>query len=64
VVSGCIYVEGISARTFNQDLKPLAIDRNYLDLLNLFFDLKVFEEAGGALVCSRCTTCAGSAVAT
>jgi hypothetical protein len=42
-----VYIEGISAQSFNQDLKPLAIDRNYLDLLNAFIDLKFFEDAAG-----------------
>jgi len=42
-----IYIEGISAQSFNQDLKPLPIDRDYLDLLNLFIDLKIFQEDGG-----------------
>jgi hypothetical protein len=42
-----LYIEGITAQSFNQDLKPLAIDRNYLDLLDLFVDFKIFQEAGG-----------------
>jgi hypothetical protein len=35
-----VFVEFISAQTFNQDLPPLVIDRNYADLLNAFIDLK------------------------
>jgi hypothetical protein len=42
-----VYAEIISAQSFNQDLPPLAVDRNYFDFLNLFFDLKVFEDSAG-----------------
>jgi hypothetical protein len=39
-----IYVEGISAQSFNQNLKPLVADRDYFDLLNAFVDVKVFQD--------------------
>jgi hypothetical protein len=39
------YVEFISAQSFNQDLKPLIIDRNYADLLNAFVQIKLFEDS-------------------
>jgi hypothetical protein len=42
-----LYIEGFSAQSFNQNLKPLAIDRDYLDFLNLFIDLKVFQDDSG-----------------
>ncbi len=38
-----IYGEFITAQMFNYDLKPLAIDRNYADIQNLFADLKLAD---------------------
>lgn len=35
------YVEFIDAQSFNQELAPLAIDRNFGDLLNAFIDIKI-----------------------
>jgi hypothetical protein len=35
------YIEGIDARSFNQDLPPLASDVNETDFLNLFVDVKL-----------------------
>lgn len=37
------YVEFISAQTFDQELPPLAIDRNYADFLNAFIDVKIAD---------------------
>jgi hypothetical protein len=42
-----IYAEFISAQSFNQDLAPLIVDRNYADIQNLFIDVKVFEDGSG-----------------
>jgi hypothetical protein len=36
-----VFVEFISAQTFDQELQPLAIDRNYADLLNAFVEFKL-----------------------
>jgi hypothetical protein len=41
-----VYAEFLSAESFNQDLAPLAIDRDHGDLLNAFVDLKVCELDG------------------
>lgn len=41
-----VYAEFITAQSFDQDLKPLSIDRNYADILNLFADLKVADIDG------------------
>jgi hypothetical protein len=38
-----LYAEFIQADSFNQDLTPLPIDRNYSDLLNLFVDVKLLD---------------------
>lgn len=38
-----VYVEYIDARSFNEDLPPLAIDVNKSDLLNAFADVKLGE---------------------
>jgi hypothetical protein len=40
-----IYVEGMSSQDFNYNpkLAPTLIDRDYLDLLNAFVDVKIFE---------------------
>ena len=38
-----VYGEFITAQSFDQDLRPLAIDRNYADILNLFVDLKIAD---------------------
>jgi hypothetical protein len=48
-----IYAEILSAQSFNQDLAPLAVDRDYFDFLNLFIDLKVFEDGAGVPVYVR-----------
>lgn len=40
-----LFAEYTDAQTFNQDLPPLPIDRNWGDLLNAFIDLKTFELA-------------------
>lgn len=37
------YVEFIDAQSFNQDLPPLANERNWGDLLNAFVDVKLLE---------------------
>jgi hypothetical protein len=42
-----IFAEAIDARIFDNDLPPLLIDKNPLDILNLFADVKMFE-AGDA----------------
>ncbi len=36
-----LFAEGIDARSFNQNLTPLAIDVNHTDMLNLFADIKI-----------------------
>jgi hypothetical protein len=41
-----VYVEGIYADAFNENLAPLPIDRNRGDFQNLFIDLKVGEIGG------------------
>src|SRR5262249_18337517 len=41
-----LYVEGIDARTANQNLPPLPIDINRTELLNCFIDLKLAEIQG------------------
>jgi hypothetical protein len=41
-----VYVEFLSAQTFNQDLAPLTTDRDYADLLNAFVEVKLAEIAG------------------
>jgi len=41
-----VYAEFIDARSYNQNLAPLAIDVNHSDLLNLFGELKVYELDG------------------
>jgi hypothetical protein len=41
-----VYVEFLDARSFNEDLPPLAIDVNKTDLLNAFVDVKVGEVDG------------------
>jgi hypothetical protein len=41
-----VYAEFITAQTFNQDLAPLPIDRNYADLLNAFVEVKIAEIEG------------------
>jgi hypothetical protein len=41
-----VYVEYIDAQSYNQNLKPLAIDVNKSDLLNAFIDLKVMDLDG------------------
>jgi hypothetical protein len=38
-----VFVEFFSAQSFNQDLAPLVIDRDYADLLNAFADLALFD---------------------
>jgi hypothetical protein len=38
-----LYVEFVNAQSFNQDLPPLAIDRNFGDLQNAFIDVKIAE---------------------
>lgn len=40
------YIEFIEANAFHESLKPLAIDNNPADLLNLFVDFKMFETLG------------------
>lgn len=40
-----IYCEIVTAQTFDQDLPPLVIDRNYFDFQNLFVDLKIADIA-------------------
>lgn len=42
-----IYAEYIYAEAFNFDLPPLPIDINRSDMLNLFFDLKIFQGCDG-----------------
>lgn len=42
-----VFVEGIAADSFWQDLPPLLVDRNFCDILNAFVDVKVWEAAGG-----------------
>jgi hypothetical protein len=44
-----VFVEGIDARSFNQDLPPLVIDRTGSDLLNAFVEAKVGEELEGPI---------------
>jgi len=41
-----VYAEFITAQTYNQDLNPLPIDRNYADLLNAFVEFKVADING------------------
>jgi len=41
-----VYAEFITAQSFNQDLPPLIIDRNYADLLDLFADVKIADVNG------------------
>jgi hypothetical protein len=41
-----VYVEFLDARSYNEDLPPLAIDVNKTDLLNAFVDVKVGEVDG------------------
>jgi hypothetical protein len=41
-----IYGEFIGANSFDQNLPPLIIDRNFGDILNLFFDLRLFQLGG------------------
>lgn len=41
-----LYGEFLSAESFNQDLRPLAIDRDHGDALNLFIDAKLAELDG------------------
>jgi Alginate export len=40
-----IYAEITTAQSFDQDLPPLVIDRNYFDFQNLFVDLKLADIA-------------------
>ncbi|MBI3412114.1 MAG: alginate export family protein [Planctomycetes bacterium] len=41
-----VYVEYINAQSFNQDLPPAIIDRNFSDLLNAFVDIKLADLPG------------------
>jgi Alginate export len=40
------YIEFIEAHAFHESLAPLPIDRNFADILNLFVDVKLFEQLG------------------
>ena len=40
-----LYAEGLFASSGYEDLRPLPIDENYADFLNLFFDAKLFTLA-------------------
>lgn len=48
-----VFAELFTAQTFNQDLPPLAIDRNYADFLNLFVEVKLFDPPCGEPVYAR-----------
>jgi hypothetical protein len=42
-----LFAEGIDARSFSQNLNPLAIDVNHTDMLNLFADIKLANVKDG-----------------
>ncbi len=44
-----VFVEGIDARSWNQDLPPLVIDQNHFDFQNLFVDAKLCCPCGDPL---------------
>jgi hypothetical protein len=48
-----VYVEFISAQSFNQDLPPNIIDREYNGLQNAFVDLKILDMGDGGPVYVR-----------